>query len=78
MWREAGCYDVLYMCDGIEAGDIVGVLRYALRKMNANPGAFEELAPSNGWGTFDGAKEFLEKLIAECDKHPDAIVRVSK
>jgi hypothetical protein len=77
MWQRAGCFEVLYKSAGKAAADILPALERAEGEMRREPGAYRALDPSNGWGSYDSALEWLGKLIAACHRHPKAVVRVS-
>lgn len=78
MWREAGCYDALYNSDGLRARDLLPFLRRGMVAMGNDPAKFEKLNPTNGWGCYQSAREFLLEVIKRCEEHPDATVRISK
>jgi hypothetical protein len=78
MWARAGVYDALYNSDGKQAGEIAGVLLAGLEEMQTKPDDYKPLSPPNGWGTYDGALDFLGRLARACQAYPKAIVRVSK
>lgn len=52
MWREAGA-DLAAM-DGMPAWRAADFLRGALDNMRAYPNDYRALAPSNGWGSYEG------------------------
>lgn len=76
MWRLAGVYDILYKSQHDTAGSCIETLQKGLAHMRdpVNREAYEALNPSNGWGSFMGAREFLEKFTNACIKHPKCIV----
>ena len=78
MWHLAGVYDALYNSDGTHAGDWLGALRVGVRDMQDRPAVYEALNPPNGWGTYEGARRFLERSLAQCERHPKALIEVSK
>jgi hypothetical protein len=77
MWQRAGCFEALYKSAGKAAADILPALERAEGEMRREPGAYRALDPSNGWGGYDSALEWLGKLIAACRRYPKAVVRVS-
>lgn len=77
MWHKAGCYRALYKCDGKLALEIVPALKKSLNKMLKNPIDFKKLNPQNGWGSYEGAIDFLYGLIKEFSKYPKARIKVS-
>ena len=78
MWQLAGVYDALYNSDGTPAGQWLDVLRNGLRAMQERPAAYELLNPPNGWGRYDHALRFLERWLTSCERHPKALIEVSK
>jgi len=42
------------------------------------PEKYKLLNPSNGWGSYEGALEFLQNVLVACTTHPLAKVYVSK
>lgn len=77
MWRQAGIRDALYESEGQTAGSILPTLRLGLAKMVASPAEYKALNPKNGWGSYEGALDFLRTVIAACEANPDAIIEVS-
>ncbi len=58
--------------DTMKAEDALPLLRAAIERMEtpALRNEFLALEPSNGWGSFDDALDFLRRLQVECAKHP--------
>lgn len=77
MWRLAGCDKALYESEGKQAAEILPDLERGLAAMREEPDRFHDLNPSNGWGTYEGAVEWLANLIDVCAAHPNAVVHVS-
>lgn len=78
MWREAGCYDALYNSDGKRASETLEILNEAIKKMSQDPEKYRALNPSNGWGNYDSALQFLRDWRTSVENHPDMIIRVSR
>lgn len=78
MWKKAGIYDEVYNSEGKEAYKVVKALKVGLQKMVENPEEYQELAPSNGWGTYEGALSFLNDIIEACENNPNAEISISK
>jgi hypothetical protein len=57
--------------------ELAPIVRKGLADMNARPEAYEALNPPNGWGSFAGALNFTEALLAACEAHPGAVVEFS-
>jgi hypothetical protein len=80
MWRSAlGGRDLGELCDATEqAGGLVPLLDTAIDGMRADPAAYRAMNPANGWGCYEGALEYLQRLRLGCRLHPDAKVYVSR
>ncbi len=76
MWHKAGVYESLYESQGKEASEILPILRSGLEKMQDDQETYKQLAPTNGWGTYEGAIEFLAGLINACEENSGAAIRV--
>lgn len=37
-----------------------------------NRASYEAMNPANGWGSHEGAAQFLEKILRACERHPKA------
>jgi hypothetical protein len=62
--------------DGRIAGDVADELKAAIAHMHANPDIYESMNPPNGWGSYDSALIYLQKLWAACKAHPRTIIRM--
>lgn len=62
--------------DGITAREMVAKCSAILEAFAADPGKFRAMNPENGWGDFEGAREFIRKIQDACADAPDATVRV--
>ncbi len=60
-----------------KASDVIDVLIKAISDMNKEPKEYKTMNPKNGWGDYQGAKDYLETLFKECQKHPKAIIEMS-
>ncbi|WP_341323391.1 hypothetical protein NSQ62_07925 [Solibacillus sp. FSL H8-0523] len=76
MWREAGIYSVLYESEGKTANEVLPKLKQGLIKLKENPVYFNKFNSPNGWGTYDGAVKWLEKLIKEFEEHPRGVIGI--
>lgn len=59
------------------AGSQVERLQSAIASMEAEPGMYRAMNPSNGWGSYEGALQFLRDLEADARAHPKAEFRVT-
>jgi len=82
MAQEAGFYEALWRPDSLfdepRACDIVEALQQGLEKLQADPEHFITLEPANKWGTYRTFVPWLQRYIAACLEHPDALVMVSR
>ncbi len=60
--------------DGISAAEASPVLADAIAHMQCRPRFFKALGPHDNW--HDDALQFLIRLLADCQAHPRATVRV--
>ena len=78
MWRQAGVHEALYESEGKTAADIWPVVAAGVEYMRANREACEKHNAPNGWGLYEHALPWLERLAEACRKYPRATVRVSR
>jgi hypothetical protein len=77
VWRHAGAD--LAEFHGRRAGDCLGELGEALRRLKAAPRAYDHLVRGGGeWGTVESAIEYLTDLERQFRLHPNTTVRVSR
>ena len=79
MASEAGIYYALWRPEEIgldKAGLLIGPLSAGLSKLKGNPDKYESLNPENGWGSYIGLVEVVEKYLAACIEFPEATIRV--
>lgn len=77
MWSAAGIREVLYDKEDTQARDHVVAIRAAIEDMRAKPDTYRKYDSPNGWGTYNGAVPWLEKLLCAFEKFPSARIRVS-
>ena len=78
MAREAEIYEALWRPEevGINyAHQLMVPLAAGRLALIAEPEYFRKFAPENGWGTYEGLLEFVEKYMEACIENPDAEVR---
>lgn len=63
--------------DGVEVNIITPILLKGVEDMVNNKEEYLKLNPENGWGNYEGALEYLQKLLAECLKFPTAKIEVN-
>lgn len=73
MLREARFPD-WHALIGAPASETGGMLRSVAARLRADPERFRALTPPNGWGTYEGAIEFLDRFAAECAAAPKATI----
>lgn len=74
MANEAGIYKHLWRPEEInisKAGQLIEPLQVGLELLRSDPERFRKLNPSNGWGTYEGLVEFVEKYLKACQEYPD-------
>lgn len=78
MWRESGCYDVIYSDSPVPVEEAIPVLEKAVDYFTKNKKSLERLNSKNGWGLYEDAYIFISKLLAECKKRPKTILIINK
>ena len=76
MYRAAGI-DGLGSLDGMRGSEAARLLDKAIVHMETNRAQHERMNPSNGWGDYNGALNFLRKIRMACGDYPNAYVSVS-
>ena len=71
MWNKALGYEFSEL-DGENCGNCLDDLRRAVNDMESNPIEYRKMNPANGWGDYEGALDFLDKLKRECARNPKA------
>lgn len=81
MANACGLYEVLWRPDEYDynyARDIIERLELGLSDLKLRPGHFKKHNPANGWGDYEGFVAFVERLLEECKRYPDASITVSR
>jgi hypothetical protein len=76
MWSQALGHPLREL-DGRGAADTVDVLTAAVAAMRERAQEFRAQEPENGWGDYQGALGYLERLLAGCQAHPATTIRIS-
>lgn len=63
--------------DGMNGEQAYPIVHEAINQMIEREEELTLLNPDNGWGNFDGALHFLEKIRQACEDHPLAILRIT-
>lgn len=53
------------------------IIEQAIADMRDKPTEYREMEPANGWGTYTGAIDWLERVLVACREHPLAEIQVS-
>jgi hypothetical protein len=61
--------------DGKPASEVSELCGRILAAFATDPAKFRKLNPDNGWGSFEGAREFITKIKDACDAAPKAVFR---
>lgn len=78
MWRELFGQSLGDFLDNRQAIVAQSELLAAYHTMEDNPGRFIPLNPPNGWGDYDSAMNFLQRVIDNGADHPLAVWRASR
>lgn len=60
------------------AKDLITPLREGIQRMKADPETYEQLNPSNGWGSYENFVPWLEEYLRACEDYPDATIYISR
>jgi hypothetical protein len=82
MWRKAMTHAAgremwIDDTDGMTGEEAAPLFTTALGHMIRHPSEYEPLNPDNGWGSYEGAKEFMVRCAEACIRHPKATMRWS-
>lgn len=66
----------LRQLSGVQCANALGYLFVACAHMKNNPDEYKKMNPPNGWGSYETALEFLEKLRNEALNHLGALIEV--
>lgn len=81
MAKLCGVYEAIWRGDEHDyekAEQLIPVLIEGIAIAKARYDELVELNPSNGWGTASGFVWFLQKLLSDCKKFPDATLTFSR
>lgn len=81
MADEAGIYEHLWRPEEIgitTAIQLIDPLREGLHRLKSDPKKYEEFAPENKWGSYEGLVKFVEAYLDACYRYPDATIEVSR
>jgi hypothetical protein len=75
MWKDAlgrslGDYH------GAPCSEACGPLARGVERMEAEPDRYRKMNPENGWGDYEGALDFLRRLLRACRAHPNATIQI--
>ena len=56
---------------GKNARETASMLRIVESNLILNGFELKKLNPPNGWGSYEGAIEFIHNLANDCEEHPD-------
>ena len=59
------------------ANQLATAIRLYLQDFIANAAFYRKFNPENGWGSYEGFREFLLCVLDMCDKYPNAPYEVS-
>lgn len=81
MAEKAGIYQALWRPEEIgikKASQLIKPLTEGLEKLKATPEYFKQFNPENGWGSYEGLVEVVEKYLRACKENPKTNIRVSR
>lgn len=77
MWVKALGGTSLSEFHNAPCSEAAGPLAEAVKRMEADPAAYQAMNPPNGWGDYEGALAYLRRLAEACAKHPRCWIRIS-
>lgn len=78
LWEVLGIYEELYNSHGKYANEVCNKLRTALDTLLKEPVYFRQYNSPNGWGTVEGAINFLTRVVEACKENPEATIFIDK
>ena len=60
-----------------KCAEIIPILRIGVMEIENNPEKYKKHNPANGWGNYEGALQYLTKLLINCEENPLCTVKVS-
>ena len=81
MARKAGIYHYLWRPEEIDitfAKELIDPLTLGIEELKENPDTYKKLNPKNGWGSYGGLVEWVERYLEACKENPDALINVSR
>lgn len=78
MFQAAIGQDGIRTLHGLKASEIVGQLGRAVDHITdpENLEFYKEIEPDNGWGSLDGAIDYLKGIHKACREYPDGVLSV--
>lgn len=64
-------------CMDNDEGKVLTAFIATIARMRSEPAAYKALGPANGWGNYEGALDYLTRLLGGCTRHPKAQISVS-
>lgn len=61
---------------GMSATEAIDILHKGVTNMNNDPEKYKAMNPPNGWGDYEGALQFLTKILNACTENPNAYIKV--
>jgi len=62
---------------GRSCKEMYPILMQGISLLTIFPQKYKTFEPVNGWGTVETTTAFLEKIAANCEQHPDAVLEVT-
>lgn len=81
MAEKAGIYKHLWRPEELEitqAYSLIEPLKKGLDLLKSEPERFKAFNPENGWGTYEGLVNFVEKYLQACIENPESEINVSR
>ena len=73
MAKEAGFYEELWHLYGINCcKELAPIIRNGIEELKTNPEKYKRFSAENGWGTYEQFLPWLEELLQNLEKFPNA------
>lgn len=55
---------------------VIKILQQGIIAMGGDPDTYKAMNPKNGWGDYEGALRFLERIYSKCGEYPNYKIKV--
>lgn len=62
--------------NGMTCKEALVILEPTLKQLSENPEIYTLMNPPNGWGSYEGAVEYLSAIVEGCNQIPEGVLNV--